>query len=227
MNDLLNTRDSKGCKKSQSVNENKPKRVVGYIRVSTLKQVQEGHSLNFQKEAIEKYCKLQNLILIKPLFIDEGLSAIKERPKFTAMLNKALTDDTVDGIIVNDLTRFGRTTEELLTQIKHLDSKHKVFISIKEQFDISTKIGRFVLGSLSLFADFERETTIERMQAGKDYAKIHGTKHGKPMHRPPKEIDFELVRMLRKSNTSWNQIAKKVNVTTPTIITRAAKEGIQ
>jgi DNA invertase Pin-like site-specific DNA recombinase len=192
-----------------------------------LTQVKTGHSLSFQKDAIENWCKKEGIELVKPLYIDEGLSSMKHRPRFEEMMKKIFLDKTISGVIVNDLTRFGRTTEELLTQIKHLDTEGKKFISIKEKFDISTKTGRLLFGVMALIADFERETIVERMLEGKEYAKVHGTKSGKPMNRPEKKIDWELVNKMRKANTSWNQTAKIVGVSTPTLISRAKKEGVE
>jgi DNA invertase Pin-like site-specific DNA recombinase len=201
-------------------------KVIGYIRVSTLTQAKTGHSLDFQKEAIEKYCEYEKLELAKPLYIDEGLSAIKDKPKFNEMIKRIFSDDEIKGVIVNDLTRFGRTTEELLLQIKQLDSKGKRFISVKEKIDISTKTGRLLLGILSLIADFERTTITERMQEGKEYAKLHGTKSGKPMNRPKKEIDWAQVKDFREAKISWTKIAKLIKVSTPTLINRAKEEDI-
>ena len=199
---------------------------VGYIRVSTLSQVNRGHSLDFQKEAIKKYCRRNDIELVK-IYVDRGKSAVKHRPQFEAMMKHVFNDDEISGVIVNDLTRFGRTTSELLTQIQLLDSRGKKFVSVKEKIDISSKTGRLILGMLALIADFERSTILERMAEGKEYAGVHGTRSGLPMHRPRKEIDFDTVRLLRGSGVSWNQIARVVGVSTPTVISRSVEEGIK
>jgi len=204
-------------------------KVIGYVRVSTLKQAKEGHSLDYQKESIVGYCAVpsRNLDLITPLYIDKGLSAYKERPKFDRMMERLLSEDDIKGVIVSDLTRFGRSTEDLLTQINLIDEKGKKFISVKDNIDLSTKTGRLILGVLALIADYERETILERMQAGKEWAKVHGTRSGKPMCRPKKEIDWERVKDLRKAGLSWNKTARQVGVSTPTLIKRAKEEGLE
>jgi DNA invertase Pin-like site-specific DNA recombinase len=53
-------------------------KMIGYARVSTLVQT-EGHSIDYQKESIQKYCQLHDIELVK-LYKDEGFSAIKEIP---------------------------------------------------------------------------------------------------------------------------------------------------
>ena len=196
---------------------------VGYVRVSTATQT-KGTSLEYQKEQIKKYCKLHDYDLLK-IFADKGISAYKKRPQFEAMIELVLKDDSVEGVICNDLTRFGRSTADLLFQINRIDQNGKKFISIKDNIDISTKTGKLLLGLLSVIADYEREQIRERMNAGKEYAKIHGTKSGKPLHRPYAEIDWKKVKELRGYGLSWRKTAENVGVSCTTLIKRAREEG--
>jgi len=206
--------------------DEKPReKVVGYARVSTVKQL-SGTSIEDQQSAIKRYCDAYNFDLIKT-YKDEGVSAYKERPRYEEMLEKVYKDETIKGVIVNDLTRFGRSTIDLLTQIKLLDSKGKIFVSIKDNIDLSTKNGRLLLVLLSGIADYEKETIMERMNAGREYARLNGTKSGKPMHRPEAVIDWKVVKDLRKVGLSWTKTAKQVGVSVPTIIKRARKEGVK
>jgi len=199
------------------------KSFVGYVRVSTKTQT-KGTSIEYQKEQIQKYCKVHELKLIK-IYTDKGISAYKKRPQFEAMTEKLLSDKSLDGVIVHDLTRFGRSTADLLFQINRLDGNGKLFISIKDNIDISTKTGKLLLGLLSVIADYERETIRERMDAGKEYAKVHGTRSGKPMNRPFAVIDWDKVMELRGYGLSWRKTAKQVGVSCTTLIKRAREEG--
>ena len=198
-------------------------KIVGYVRVSTQKQV-KGKSIEIQKEAIKRYCDANELDLVK-IYTDKGISAYKKRPQYKAMIEHLLKNDDWKGLIVHDLTRFGRSTADLLFQINRLDGKGKVFISIKDNIDISTKTGRLLLTMLSAIADFERESIRERMEAGKEYARVHGTKSGKPMHRPYAEIDWDKALELRKYGLSWRKTAKAVGVSPATLIKRAREVG--
>lgn len=196
---------------------------VGYIRVSTKKQI-EGNSLKVQKESIQKYCEVHDIELVKT-YADKGISAYKKRPQFKAMIEHVLKNDDWNGVIVYDLTRFGRSTADLLFQINQLDGHGKKFVSVKDNIDISTKTGRLLLTMLSAIADFERDTISERMDAGKEYARVHGTKSGKPMHRPYAVIDWEKVIELRGYGLSWRKTAKQIGVSVTTLIKRAREEG--
>jgi len=199
--------------------------VLGYARVSTKKQKDDG-SIDIQIEAIKRYCEAYNYDLQLPIYKDDGISAFKERPKHKVMMKRALDEEQIKGVIVNDLTRFGRSTVDLLIQIQKLDEAGKKFISIRDNIDISTSSGRLLLKMLSAIAEYEKEIITGRMEAGKEKAKLEGTRSGKPMHRPEKEIDWELVKDRRIHHYSWSKIAKEIGVSLPTILKRKNKEGI-
>jgi len=197
--------------------------LIGYVRISTLKQL-EGHSLDNQAEVIENYCKAKNYSL-KRIYKDKGISAFKDRPGFNAAMKELSENENIHGVVVNDLTRFGRSTVDLLTNIATIKEKGKTFISLKENIDLSDKMGRLLLTVLSAIAEYERDIIKERMESGKEYAKIHGTKSGKPMHRPTKNIDWEKVRFYREKGISWTKIAEIVGTTPPTLIKHARMKG--
>ncbi len=199
-------------------------KVVGYIRVSTKTQL-KGGGLQIQREAIKKYCQFHDYDLVK-VYADKGISAYKKRPQFKAMIDHLLKNDAWSGVVCHDLTRFGRSTMDLLEHIMMIDQHGKKFISIKDNIDISTKTGRLLLTMLSAIADFERESIRERMEAGKEYAKIHGTKSGKPMHRPYADINWERVEELKGYGLSWRKTAKEIGVSTTTLIKRAREEDL-
>lgn len=210
--------------------------LLGYIRVSTLLQV-KGTSIDVQKNAMQKYCKERDHILVK-IYSDKGKSGVVKRSQFELLMRRLLKDDNneFDGVICYDLTRFGRNTIDLLTNIKLLEHADKKFISVKENIDTNSYVGQLILQIFSAIAEFERNRIMERLTEGKEWAKIHGTKSGKPMHRPKKNVNWELVKELRAFGLSWNKISQHWNTTVktksekisvPTLIKRASEEGIK
>lgn len=165
-------------------------------------------AIEVQKEEIERYAKAYGLKIVG-WYIDNGISAYKNRPKFEKMMQEI---DTVKGIVCADLTRFGRNTMDLLYNINVLNEKGKELIFIREQWNTSTKEGKMFLTFMAAIADYERSKVNERMAAGKEWARSHGTKSGKPMHRPGIEIDWSKFQDLHRKGLSIPNIAKVIGV---------------
>ena len=165
------------------------------------------------------------------IYSDEGVSAYKERPQFRLCLKQLRTNSKIKGVIVYELSRFGRSTVELIQLINEINDLNKEFVSIKDSIDISTKTGKLMLTLLSAIADYERDLIKERMAAGREYAQNQGV----ICHRPPKKIDWDKVKKWRKLNMSWTMIAKLLSndaenpdysISHQTLIKRAKKEGL-
>lgn len=181
------------------------KEYFAYCRES-VKGLESG--IEIQKEQIEQYANAYSL-KIKEWYVDNGISAYKYRPKFEKMMADI---KSVNGIICADLTRFGRNTMDLLYNINVLNETGKELIFIREQWNTSTKEGKMFLTFMAAIADYERAKINERMAAGKEYAKSHGTKSGKPMHRPGISIDWVKFDDLHKKGLGVPSIAKVIGV---------------
>ena len=196
---------------------------LAYLRCSTLKQLKEK-SIDVQKEMVKRYAKSNDLGKIK-FYVDEGISAAKDRPAFNRLMRDLGKEDVL-GVITPDLTRFGRDTVELLLSIKNITEKQKKFIAINNNIDTSTPEGRLYLTILAAIAEYERYKIRERLELGKAYAKEHGTKSGKPMHRPKLDLDIEELKKLRKMGASQNFIANLLGVSRQTIASRMTEHRI-
>lgn len=161
-----------------------------------------------QKEVIQKYCDAYDII-IKEWFIDNDQSAYKYRPNFEKMWKRL---DECDGFIVKDMSRFGRSDADLLFRFNQMRDRNKRLVLITERIDTFTPESEFFMKILALFADREGTNIRERLKAGRAYAAIHGTKSGKPMHRPAKKINWEKFDELRNNKVSVYNIAKILGV---------------
>lgn len=164
--------------------------------------------IEIQKEAISKYCNAYDIEIIK-WYIDNDFSAYTVRPGFDRLWDSL---DKCDGIIVNDLTRFGRNDADLLFRFNELKERKKRLILIKENMDSKNPETEFFMKILALFADRERKLIRERLAAGKAYAKVKGTKSGKPMNRPEKVIDWKKYDEYHGKGLSIPSIAKMLEV---------------
>ena len=102
----------------------------------------------------------------------------------------------------------------------------KAFYSVKENIDITTSEGKMHFDMISVFAEYHRNKIVEGISEGREYAKIHGTKSGKPMCRPTRVFDNEKIKYLRALGVSWAGIAKKFHTSPTTLLKWARKEGL-
>lgn len=142
--------------------------VVGYARVSSDSQV-DNTSIAEQKRRIQAQCDAKGWNLLE-VFVDEGYSgSTTERPAYKDMMKYLEANkETVQGFMVWKMDRAHRNQLNLLRFIKEeLAAMNIDFISITESFDTSTAVGRMMLGILSTFGEFERETINERTRGGR------------------------------------------------------------
>lgn len=184
--------------------ETKKPKFFAYCRES----IDLKSGIEIQKEAIARYAQAYGLNITK-WYIDNDYSAYTIRPDFDKMW-KSL--DECDGIIVNDLTRFGRNDADLLYRFNEMKAKGKRLILIKENIDSKNTQTEFFMKILAIFADRERQLIRERLAAGKAYAKVKGTKSGKPMNRPKINIDWKKFDEYNSKGLSTPSIAKMLEV---------------
>jgi DNA invertase Pin-like site-specific DNA recombinase len=168
------------------------KKAIGYIRVSTSVQI-EGESLTTQNQAIENKAKQNKIDLVK-IYRDAGFSgkSIDKRSAFKEMMDE-VKNRGVDYLIIYKLSRLGRSCRDLLNTVEILEKHNTTLISIKENIDLTTPLGKLLFQVLSSVAEFERETIreqtlenkIARLQKGVPvsgrlpYARIYDKKTGK------------------------------------------------
>lgn len=142
------------------------KKTALYVRVSTEGQAEEGYSIDAQKKLLEAWCISKEMENYE-FYVDPGFSGSNiERPAL-----KALLDDVEKGLIshvaVYKLDRLSRSQKDTLFIIEDVLNKYDVgFVSLSENMDTSTPIGRAMLGILSAFAQLERETIKIRTRMG-------------------------------------------------------------
>lgn len=146
--------------------DKKNKKIGAYCRVSSREQVQ-GYSIDNQKEKIQMYLELFDYEPEKLTFyVDEGKSASSlKRPAMQNMLND-IENDEIDEIIIYKLDRISRSVLDVYYLLNNLLSKDVNLVAILDNLDIKTANGRMVIGILAIFAQWERENTIERTNDG-------------------------------------------------------------
>lgn len=140
-------------------------RVAIYIRVSTLDQAREGYSLAAQRAALEHWAADRRHEIVR-VYEDAGISAkdIKHRPAMRRLLWAAKREQ-YDILLVWALSRLTRSVMDLYSTAELLRQHKIALVSYTEAIDTSTPTGRAMMGMLGVFAQMEREVTVERVRA--------------------------------------------------------------
>lgn len=155
-------------------------RAVGYVRVSTEEQAEEGFSLAAQRRSIAAFCEAKDWQLVH-IYADEGISGkdVRNRPALQTMLVAAQNHEC-DVVVVARLDRLSRTTTQLLALVHSSFTSNDVrLVSVSEGIDPTTPAGQFVMTILAGLAQMEREQIGERTRAGMHEARRQGKHIGK------------------------------------------------
>lgn len=141
-------------------------KIAIYARKSRLSD--KGESINNQIDACKNYIlhwgNVTNEEVTFITYKDEGFSGSNtDRPEFKKLLNDAKSNK-FDKLICYRLDRISRSVADFSTTYELLNVHNIEFVSVKEQFDTSTPIGRAMLNIAMVFAQLERETIAERVR---------------------------------------------------------------
>jgi site-specific DNA recombinase len=161
----------------------KPKAADGYIRVSR-RAGREGESFispEVQRKKIEEWARLHEVEILSWWEEIDQSGAKLGRPMFQQALARCEAGET-GGIVVARLDRFARSAVDALSSIRRLTDAGARLVSVEDNFDGSTPMGRFAIGILTLIAELE----LERIKGGWETAVSEAV--GRGIHisaRPP------------------------------------------
>lgn len=144
---------------------------IGYIRVSTQGQAEEGVSLEAQKAKITAWCELNGYEL-QSVFTDAGLSGkTMNREGLQAALKAA---GSGMALVAYSISRLARSTRDMLDIAERLETKGADLVSLTEKIDTTTAAGRMVFRMLAVLAEFEREQIGERTKSALAHLRAKG-----------------------------------------------------
>src|SRR5438132_1263948 len=113
-------------------------KIATYLRVSTFDQTCEN-----QRLALADYCRTRGWTDVRE-FADTGESGVKDRrPALDAMM-RAVRAGQVQAVVVAAFDRFGRSVRHLILALEEFQHLGVTFISLREQIDTASPIGRAV-----------------------------------------------------------------------------------
>ena len=174
---------------------------IGYIRVSTEEQN------TIRQETI------MNNLGVEKLFVEKvSGKSTENRPQLKEMMNFIREGDIV---VVESISRFARSTSDLLKLVEQLREKKVDFLSQKETIDTTTPQGMFMLTVFGAMAQLERETILQRQREGIEAARAAGKYKGKkPIEIDTNRFDEIYKKVINKectNNYAMTQLGLKRN----------------
>jgi len=128
---------------------------------------QSFNSLDAQREACEAYIhsqKHEGWKVLPDRYDDGGASGGNMEREALQRLLSEIDQGRVDMVVVYKIDRLTRSLADFAKLVEHLDAAGASFVSVTQQFNTSTSMGRLTLNVLLSFAQFEREVTAERIR---------------------------------------------------------------
>ena len=129
----------------------------------------KGQDPEAQLQPLREMCRMRGWTITRE-YVDQGWSGAKEsRPALDELMLAVATNTktrTFDGVVVWKFDRFFRSTQHMLRVLDLFQQKKLEFISLTEQIDTSTPVGKLVFTLLAAIAEFERSLIAERIRNG-------------------------------------------------------------
>lgn len=174
-------------------------KIIGYARVSTVHQQLDSQLIALKKFGCTK------------IYTEFESGRNFQRRELKRALDSLETGDT---FVIFKLDRLSRGTKHLLNLMEDFNERGINFISIQNNIDTSTSMGKFFFTIMSAFAEMEAELIRERVISGLEAAKANGKVLGRPSEN--KFIE-EVIFDYTNTKISIVEIAKKYNISRPTV----------
>lgn len=175
--------------------------LVGYCRVSSASQTNDGQVQALEREGVEK------------IFVETASGAQRDRPELAKAIEYLRPGDC---LVVWKLDRLGRSLRQLIDTVEDLNRRGIEFRSITENLETTTSGGKLIFHVFGALAEWERSLIKERTLAGLRAAKEAGKVGGRP--RALSEGDIAAARaLLADPAISVKQVAHRLGVSVPTL----------
>lgn len=207
------------CEMKNGVKKNIMNNVIGFVRVSTLKQ---NLSMKNQKARIIEFCKDKGLELVK-IICEEGVSGSKiDRDGFNNML-EMVKEKKIEGVVCLNLARIGRRASQTLELINECLDNKVFLLDIQDGTDTRTAGGRMSVKMRAVIYEEELINIRTRIKEVIRFKKKNGLKYNGRLAYGTYEkngvlyedsYEMKIVRNmknLRSRKWSWYKIMKRLN----------------
>lgn len=187
-------------------------RAVIYCRVSTADQ-----SCVRQKDELKRFAERAGYE-VSGIFMETGSGVRVDRAERRKVMALAQARE-IDVILVTELSRWGRSTIDLISTLQELESYRVSLIAITGMtFDLATPHGRMLATVLAGIAEFERDLISERVKSGLAAARARGKVLGRQKGQRPKSDRLApKVLALVAEKRSYRWIARDLGINKNTV----------
>ncbi len=174
--------------------------IFGYARVST-----EEQNLDMQLDALQKFG-------VEKVYKEKLTGTRRDRPQLEELMKVLRSGDKV---VVYKLDRISRSTKHLieLSEVFHDMDVH--FVSITDNIDTSTAMGKFFFRTMASIAELERDIISERTKSGLQAARSRGKKGGRPSKKEDKVKTA--IKMYKSKDYSIKEITEMTGLSKTTL----------
>ena len=190
-----------GRKRRPSMELDRPRTAL-YLRVSTPDQKPD-----LQYDGLRAYAVRAGLEVVQD-YCDVGVSGRREgRPLLNALMSAARNRE-IDCVLVWKFDRFARSTRHLLAALEEFNHLGVRFISVQDQVDTDSPMGRAMFTIIGAMAELESSLISERVTAGMRAAETRGKHLGRPA--TPLRVVNEIEALATSTDLSIRQIQGKI-----------------
>ena len=172
------------------------------MRVSTADQKPD-----LQYDGLRGYAARAGLEVIGD-YCDVAVSGRREgRPRLNALMTAARNHE-IDCVLVWKFDRFARSTRHLLTALEEFDHLGVRFVSVQDQIDTDSPMGRAMFTIIGAMAELESSLISERVTAGMRAAEARGRHLGRPPVAP--RLVTTITRLATSTDLSVRQIQARI-----------------
>lgn len=193
-----------------------------YCRVSTSDQSCERQELDLR--AYAERCGYD----IVGVWNEVATGSKVERAQRKQLMGMAQARE-IDVILVTELTRWGRSTMDLVSSLQDLNRYGVSLVAQKGlQFDLSTSQGKLMASMMSALAEFESDLLSERVRSGVAAAQARGVVFGRrPGQRVKSDRLAPKVLELVATGHSYRQVGRLVNLSKNTVLDIVKRNRVQ
>ena len=189
-------------------------RAALYCRVSTADQ-----SCERQERDLTAFAQRAGYAVVG-IYKETGSGARMDRVERRKVIALAQRRE-IDAVLVTELSRWGRSTVDLLHTLEDLQAWRVSVIALNGlAFDLSTASGRMMATVIAGVAQFERELIQERIKSGMAAAKARGRKLGRQPGQRPKSsrLATKVISMVEEEKLSYRIVAKRLDLSKNTVL---------